>query len=194
MGEPTPPSPALLLLAAFSRYEEALAWARDRASRAWGPTALESPRFDFNQTDYYQPTMGPGLRKIFFAFGGTFDPERTAEIKLQTNRWEHEYARQANHPEPRPLNLDPGYLTLGKLVLASTKDHVHRIYLARGVYAEVTLYYKHGRWQPHELTFADYRRAQYHEFFSQCRDLLQRGQPEAGQRDATGGVAEHRDQ
>ena len=178
MGEPTPPTPALLLLAAFSRYEAALAWARDRAAGQWGPVAMESPCFDFTQTDYYEPTMGPGLRKIFLTLTRPFDPGDLAEIKLQTNRWEEEYTRGADHPEPRPLNLDPGYLTLGKLVLASTKDYTHRIYLARGIYGEVTLYYKHGRWQPHEWTFADYRREEYHEFFSRCRELLHRGHRE----------------
>jgi hypothetical protein len=183
MGEPTRPSPALLLLAAFSRYEAALAWARDRACQAWGPLALESPSFEFNQTDYYQPTMGAGLRKVFFVFAGYFDLGKMAEVKLQTNGWEQQYAGQSDHPEARPLNLDPGYLTLGKLVLASTKDFAHRIYLARGIYAEVTLHYRHGRWRPHEWTFADYRREDYHEFFSQCRDLLHRRQGEGEQRE-----------
>ncbi len=185
MGEPTPPPPALLLLAAFSRHEAALAWARDRACRTWGPLALESPRFDFTQTGYYQPTMGPGLRKIFFTFQRPFDPGNIAEIKLQTNQWEQLYARQSDHPQPRPLNLDPGYLTLGKLVLASTKDHTHRVYLARGIYAEVTLYYKHGRWESHEWTFADYRRDDYQEFFSECRELLHGRQREGGQREGS---------
>ena len=81
--------------------------------------------------------------------------------------------------EPRPLNLDPGYLTLGKLVLASTKDFAHRIYLSRGIYAEVTLYYRHGRWEHHQFTFADYRREDYQHFFSQCRDVLHRRLREA---------------
>jgi hypothetical protein len=181
MGQPTPSSPVLLLLAAFSRYEAALAWARDRACLAWGPVGLESPSFLFDQTDYYRPTMGPGLRKIFWAFARPFDPGKIAEVKLQTNQWEQDYARQSDHTEPRPLNLDPGYLTLGKLVLASTKDHAQRIYLARGIYAEVTLSYRHGGWQPHPWTFADYRRRDYQEFFSECRELLRRVQQEGGQ-------------
>jgi hypothetical protein len=79
--------------------------------------------------------------------------------------------------EPRPLNLDPGYLTPAKLVLASTKDHAHRIYLSRGIYAEVTLFYKDRHWQPREWTFPDYRRADYQEFFSQCRAYLRGGTP-----------------
>jgi hypothetical protein len=75
------------------------------------------------------------------------------------------------------LNLDPGYITQAKLVLASTKDHAHRIYLADGIFAEVTLSYKHRRWQPHEWTFPDYRRDDYQAFFTQCRDYLRACQP-----------------
>ena len=59
-----------------------------------------------------------------------------------------------------------------KLVLASTKDHAHRIYLRDGMFAEITLFYRHGRWEDHEFTFPDYRRADYHAFFSECRRRL----------------------
>ena len=172
MGEPTPHSPALLLIAAFSRHDAALDWARARAIETFGPIALQSEAFEFSQTDYYEPTMGPELRKVFFTFERPFDPADMVDVKLLTNAWEQEYGERAGHGEPRPLNLDPGYLTLAKLVLASTKDHAHRIYLQRGIYAEVTLYYRHRRWQAHDLTFADYRREDYQQFFSQCRQRL----------------------
>jgi hypothetical protein len=102
--------------------------------------------------------------------------------KLLTNQWEVEYAQAAGLPEPRPLNLDPGYLTLGELVLASTKDFAHRIYVGRGIHAEVTLYYKHPRWQHHEYTFADYRREDYQRFFSDCREWLHRRQRQGTER------------
>ena len=174
MGQESPPSRALLLLAAFSRHQAALAWARERAVAAWGPVAGQSPTFEFDQTDYYQATMGKGLKKVFFSFIETIDPGRLAEIKLVTNAWEQEYAEASEHAEARPLNLDPGYLTLGKLVLASTKDFCHRIYLDRGIYAEVTLFYRHRRWEHHPWTFADYRREDYQQFFSECRDYLHR--------------------
>jgi hypothetical protein len=187
-------------MAAFSRHEAALDWARQRAVEAWGPIALESPRFDFTETHYYDATMGQGLKKCFFAFQRPFEPERLVEVKFQTNGWEEEYVaapvilsaaknlgrncgadeilRCAQNDgvlqvcEPRPLNLDPGYLTLGKLVLASTKDFAHRIYLSRGIYAEVTLQYKHKQWRHHEYTFADYRRADYQAFFTECREWV----------------------
>ena len=95
--------------------------------------------------------MGAGLRKTFWPFAPAVRSGRVGRRQAADQRWEDEYAAVAGHAEPRPLNLDPGYLTLGKLVLASTKDFAHRIYLGRGIYAEVTLYYRHRRWQDHPL-------------------------------------------
>ena len=174
MGDVTQPAPVLMLLAAFSRHATALDWARERAEGAWGPIALESPRFEFVETDYYEPTMGRGIFKCFFAFETQVDPAVLVARKIETNDWEAEYAGRGAHAESRPLNLDPGYLTPAKLVLASTKDHAHRIYLSRGIYAEVTLFYKDRRWQHRDWTFPDYRRDDYQEFFAACRDLLRR--------------------
>jgi hypothetical protein len=174
MGQRSQHPPALLLLAAFSRYGEALDWARQKATDTWGPIDLESPRFDFVETDYYDATMGPGLKKTFLLFQRPFDPAELVDIKIETNAWELEYAAAAGHLEPRPLNLDPGYITLAKLVLASTKDYAHRIYLSRGIYAEITLQYRHHRWEHHQYTFPDYRRADYQAFFDRCRDSVKR--------------------
>jgi len=172
MGNITQPEPVLLIVAAFSRYGEALDWARDTTESAWGPVAVASERFAFDATDYYEPSMGPGIQKCFFAYERLIDPAELVELKWQTNGWEAEYAGRGGHAEPRPLNLDPGYLTPAKLVLASTKDHAHRLYLSRGIYAEVTLYYKQRAWQTRDWTFADYRRADYQEFLTRCRDYL----------------------
>jgi hypothetical protein len=74
------------------------------------------------------------------------------------------------------LNLDPGYITLAKLVLASTKDHSHRIYLGRRIYGEITLGFRAGAWQPGEWTYPDYRRADFQRFFVECRDYLKQRQ------------------
>lgn len=172
MGDVTSPAPTLLLLAVSSRYAEALDWTERRANGGWGRIALASPAFEFRETDYYRATMGDDLLKQFLIFEPTFDPGRLAEIKLQSNDWEAEYATLSRHPEPRPLNLDPGYLTLAKLVLASTKDHAHRIYLGRGIYAEITLGYRHGAWRPREWTYPDYQRADFQAFFDRARGLL----------------------
>ncbi|MDX1948348.1 MAG: DUF4416 family protein [Pirellulaceae bacterium] len=174
LAQPHPP--VLLLLAAFSRYSEALDWAKQRAEEAWGPVALASDRFEHRETAYYEPTMGPDLVKTFFAFEQLIDPAALVDRKLASNQWEADYQHLRRHPEARPLNLDPGYLTDAKLVLATTKDRDHRLYLDRGIYAEVTLHFQRGAWQCRPWTYPDYQRADYHAFFTRCREYLrQRG-------------------
>ncbi len=172
MGDLHDQSPVLPIVAAFSRYNEALDWGRERTIAAWGSIALESPRFSFVETNYYESTMGAGIKKCFWAFEQLRDPADLIDWKLAANDWERQYAATAKHAESRPLNLDPGYMTLAKLVLASTKDHAHRIYLGRGIFAEVTLYFKDGRWQHRDWTFPDYRRADYQQFFLEARKRL----------------------
>ncbi len=174
MGEPTPHEPVVLLLAVITRYAEALEWTRARAEATWGRAAQVSPTFDFHETNYYEVTMGPTLGKTFLAFDSLADAAEVADWKRLTNAWEIEYAQLGRHPEPRPLNLDPGYITPAKLVLASTKDHAHRMYLGQGMYAEVTLFYQHGQWQHHAFTFPDYRRADYQAYFTTVRNELMR--------------------
>ncbi len=172
MANISKPSPVQLLLAVFSRHGNVLAWAERRAVAELGPVMLKSDPFDHTETDYYQATMGEGLKKQFLAFEKLIDPGELPAIKRATNDWERQCAQELSHSEPRPLNLDPGYLTLAKLVLASTKDHAHRIYLAEGIYGEVTLNYRGGQWQKSDWTYPDYQRKDYHEFFSRCRKAL----------------------
>lgn len=172
MGSISPPHPVLLLVAVSSRYDAALEWAQEKIAVGFGPISAVSPAFDFTETDYYTATMGADLMKQFIVVKEPINPGQLAAIKRLTNDWEAEYASQASHLEPRPLNLDPGYLTLAKLVLASTKDHAHRIYLSDGIYAEVTLSYRGRAWHAFDWTYPDYRREDFQQFFSQCRDFL----------------------
>jgi len=176
MAEIQPHRPVLLVLGAFSRHAAALEWAKQTAEEAWGPVALTSERFEHRETTYYEATMGPDLQKCFFAFESLIDPAELVQCKETSNRWEAEYQQLGRHAESRPLNLDPGYLTEAKLVLATTKDRDHRLYLDRGIYAEVTLHFQRGAWQPRPWTYPDYQRADYHEFFTRCREFL-RGRP-----------------
>ena len=172
MGEIRQPPPALLILAAFSRHDEALQWAEETGTSNWGPRALASEVFDFADTNYYEPTMGAGLRKVFYAFENLIDPAELIAIKRLANQLEEDYRAAHAHAEPRPLNLDPGYITSAKLVLATTKDRDHRLFLGEGIYAEVTLHYHDGAWRARPWTYPDYAREDYHEFFRRCREYL----------------------
>jgi hypothetical protein len=162
--------PVLLIVAAFSRHEEALRWAEEKLTSQFGPIAQSSPDYDFHQTRYYESTMGPGLKKRFLIFHDLIPPERLAEIKVLTNNLEQELAAAGRFPEPRPLNLDPGILSLGKFMLATTKDQAHRIYLRDGIYAEVTLQFQSHAYRPNPWTYADYREQRLLDFLCDARD------------------------
>ena len=174
MGQISESSSVLLILAVVSRFDDAFEWTRKKTTTSWSRVALESERFSFCETDYYEASMGLDLKKQFFAFESLIDPGSLADIKRQTNTWEEEFAEAGEYDLPRPLNLDPGYVTLGKLVLASTKNHAHRIYLRDGIYAEVTLQYRSKAWQKSPWTYPDYQRDDFQAYFSQCRDYLKR--------------------
>ena len=145
------------------------------------PNCLGERRVRLHRDRLLRRHDGRRPQEAVSGFEQLIDPAALAEIKRQTNEWEAEYAALGRHPEPRPLNLDPGYITPAKLVLASTKDHAHRIYLRDGIYAEVTLAYRQRQWQPLEWTYPDYRRDDYQRFFSECRNwLLNCGMPDDG--------------
>ena len=181
MAEPKSPPPTLQLVAVFSRYPEAIEWGRERIAENWGDLALVSPCFDHSETSYYSREMGEGLQKQFVivesnsASGsceGFYEPAKLAEHKLQSNQWELALAESSNYPDQRPVNIDPGYITLTKLVLASAKDRAHRIYLSGGIYGEECLYYLDRRWNARPWTYPDYQRADFQAFFEEARELL----------------------
>ena len=173
MGKPRPHPPTLLIAAIFSRHDQALDWALERIADSCGKLLCASERFEHNETAYYSRLMGEGLRKQLVAVEGDFDPAQLASLKLTSNDWESEYAQLHDFPEERPLNIDPGYLTPMKVVLASTKDRAHRIYLRDGIFAEECLVYHQRAWQGRPWTYPDYLRADYHAFFQRVRDHLQ---------------------
>jgi hypothetical protein len=170
MGQLRLPPPVLLIVAAFSRHEEALRWAEEKLSTSFGPIARSSPDFAFNQTQYYEASMGAGLRKRFLVFKDLIPADQLARIKLRTNELEQELIQTRSWSEARPLNLDPGILSLGKFMLATTKDQSHRIYLRDGIYAEVTLRFQDHAFHPWPWTYADYREPHVLAFLGEARD------------------------
>jgi len=184
MADPRTPPPALLVIAAFSRHEEAFQWAQEHLVQEYGPLAHAGPRFSFNHTKYYESSMGPALKKQLLAFQQLVPEDQLATIKLHTNRLEQNLAQAKSFPEDRPLNLDPGFLTLGKFILATTKDQAHRIYLKDGIFAEVTLRFQDGQYEPWPWTYADYREPSVRQTLKEFRDFY-RSQLACHQRNQT---------
>ena len=121
-------------------------------------------------TSYYDREMGPEISKCFYYLKGLQPIEGAEDWKQWSNRLESEFAEELSHA--RPVNIDPGYLTLSKLVLFSTKGYSHRIYLSNRIYAEVTLQYRHNRFHALPWTYDDYNTDMAHEFWETARSVL----------------------
>jgi len=166
--------PAALVAGVFSAEPELMERAAAVLAGKYGPVEAKSPVFDFTMTDYYTGEMGENLKKRFYCFSEPVSPADLPEIKLFTNGIESEFARERDGETRRRVNMDPGYVTLSKLVLASTKDYSHRIYVGGGIYAEVTLRFVRGTFAPLETTYPDYRIPLAIEFFNGVREYVKR--------------------
>lgn len=169
MADPRTPPPVLLVTAIFSRHSTGLEAARTLLAQEYGTISLVGDPFVFDQTRYYEPSMGSSLLKQLLAFRDLVAPDRLPDVKLRTNRLEQELAVRGDWPDQRPVNIDPGYLDLAKFVLATTKDQSHRLYLRDGIFAEVTLHFQAGAWLAWPWTYADYRLPGVAEFLLRAR-------------------------
>jgi len=167
MGEIHTPTPVLHFCGAIFAPGIDAAALRSALEAAFGPVGSASPVFPFDQTAYYEREMGAGLLKIFFTFENFIDPGDIARIKIRTNEIEASFV--SNGGPARPVNLDPGYISLSKLVLATTKDNYHRIYVRDGIYAETTLQFVGGSFSPFPWTYPDFRKKEYIDFFNTLR-------------------------
>jgi hypothetical protein len=169
MSLPLELEPQLLVIALFSRHYEALEWGRHRLEEGYSSVILASEIYPFDFTAYYEKVMGPNLLKQLLVFANLMHADQLATIKRRTILLEQELAASGLFPESRPLNLDPGFLGLRKLVLATTKDQIHRVYLRDGIFAEVTLIFHEGAFRPLPWTYADYQQPSVIEFLHQAR-------------------------
>lgn len=168
MGIPTPPSDALLFIGVLYSKEEYLISAKDLLEKRFGEIIMESPIIKWDFSEYYQDELGKPIYRKFLFFKRCIPQDELSSVKLATN----EIEKKLSHDGKRNINLDPGYMTPAKIVLASTKDYSHRIYLRDGIYAEVTLIYKNGKFIPHINTYKDYQDETYHQIFSMARRLF----------------------
>jgi hypothetical protein len=165
MGQARTPTPVKLIVSAFAQNDALLQQAREAIDAEWGAIDFESELLSFDHTSYYEPEFGTGLVRRIWAVEPLIDPGQLAAIKLRTNQLEQQWAEN----EQRKVNLDSGYVSLAKLVLATTKNHGHRIYVGDGIYAEVTLQYRDGAFQPWPWTYPDYATSQYRALFKEIR-------------------------
>ncbi len=135
---------------------------------AYGETDLESEPYCFSDiSPYYDGEMGGKVCRKMLSFSECRDPAELAAIKTLTNSIEQAAAANGN----RSVNLDPGFVSAGRLSLATTKNAGHRIPLSDGIYAELTLFYARHAWNPFPWTYMDFKLPQVHAFLTQARTI-----------------------
>ena len=166
------PKPVKLIIGILAANNKCLNAAVDVLIDNFGRTDFISDIWPFDKTDYYNKQTGTRILRQFISMERLIDPGKLTKIKLKTNKLEQKLVKMLALPLPRPVNLDPGIIEPSKLVLATTKNYSHRIYIGRNIYAEVTLIFDKGRWRPMEHTYPDYRQQCYFDFFEKVRTRL----------------------
>jgi len=161
------PQPVKLIVGMLTAEPVLFDAARDALTAIYGPADYESETLPFDHTTYYDAEFGAPLWRRFLTFQRLIASDALPAIKRHTNDLEQSWAREGR----RRINLDPGYVSLGKLVLATTKDYGHRLYLGQGIYGEVTLGYRDGAWQVWPWTYPDYRTPAYHAILDDIRAM-----------------------
>jgi hypothetical protein len=164
--------PVKLIIGILAADETSLAVAVKAISKSFGVIDITSDAWPFTQTEYYKDETGPNILRQFVSLEKLIDPGNLAKIKHAANKLEQKLARGLKLPLPRPVNLDPGLIEPSKLVLATTKNYSHRIYIGHKMFAEVTLIYEKGAWRHLEYTYPDYKQPCYLDFFTKVRTRL----------------------
>lgn len=167
MGKIKKAVPVKLIIGFIYKEESVLLQAKKLLLKCFGKIDFESTKCLFNHTDYYEQEFGKDLFRKFMSFSTLIPADKIADIKIFTNAIEKKLAEDSF----RKINIDPGYINLSKLVLATTKDYIHRIYLGKGIYAEMTLFYRNKTFNPWEWTYTDYKTQHYLEIFAKIREL-----------------------
>ncbi len=161
--------PVKLVVGLLTSDQSLLAQAQSALAEGFGAVTVKSEEIPFGFTDYYEKEMGPNLIRQWVGFHGLTESEQLADFKRTTISLEKRFL---GPDHKRRVNLDPGLLSLHNLVLASTKGFAHRIYMRDGVYAELTLLFQSGKFQPLAWTYSDYQTPVCQEFLMHCRKEL----------------------
>lgn len=171
MGIPKKPRDVKLIIGMLAKNKKLFKIVEEFFITAFGEIDYRSSIILFEHTDYYKKEMGRPLYRQFISFKKLVHPQQIARIKLITNAIEKKFSVKKSAGLKRQINIDPGYVSDSKLILATTKDYYHRIYLNNGIYAEVTLYWKKKSFQAFEWTYPDYRSKAYIEIMNFIRNI-----------------------
>ena len=165
MSLPQPPKPAKLVIGFFLKEKRLGIRVVKMLTDKYGAVDMASPWLPFNFTTYYNDEMGTPLFRRLVAFKHLIHQDSLADIKLFTNNLENEHSIDGK----RVVNIDPGYLLHERFVLATGKNFSHRIHIGKGIYADLTLIYTKGGFEPLRWTYPDYASENIMTFLKQVR-------------------------
>ena len=166
MSTPSEPDPVKRIASLIAAKEGILDRAISDLEDLYGPTDWVSPLMAFDRTRYYEREMGGPLARKFAAFERLMSRQELPRTKLETNLLEEQSREQGR----RAVNIDPGFICLERLVLATGKNYTHRIYLSQGIYADLTLVFHRKCFRPLAWTYPDYADAKVIEYFNAVRE------------------------
>ena len=166
MSTPSESDRVRLFSSLFSTEKDLIDKAIEELVELFGLPDVITPWLMFERTRYYEREMGWPLYRRFITFKELIRPEELVEKKLNTNKIEAKYSVDGK----RRINIDPGYICLERLVLATGKNYTHRIYLSHGIYADLTLVFNKGTFKPLEWSYPDYSDNESIEFFNNERE------------------------
>ena len=172
MSTPATPLPARTFLSVLGvRWDAFWADLRPRLEELLGPVDYESGPIPFTQTSYYDRELGSPISRRILSSSRLLAMDDLPGVKLATNSLEEEWRRSGR----RLFNLDPGYVTQERLVLATGKNFTHRVYLSGGIWADLTLIFQGGDWQDLPWTFPDYATPEIKAHLTLIRDMYRAG-------------------
>jgi len=154
-----------LIMSILAADHEGLNLMLRKLAEIYGPPDVVGPPLAFHYTDYYAPEMGQALVRRFVSFERLIRPEQLPEIKITTNGLEEERTEENR----RRVNLDPGYISSAHLVLATGKGYTHRPYLRKGIYVDLTLFFRDKTFHALPWTYPDYADPVQIAFFNRIR-------------------------
>ena len=167
---PQLPGPVKLLAGLLYTDPELLQKALQRLVNIFGPVDYQSEIFNFTVSEYYVPEMGAPIYRQFISFENLVLPDELAEIKLESNDIEAGLSLRKS----RKVNIDTGYMDFDKVVLASAKYNGQKIYLSKGIWADLTLQFYKGKYRPYPWSFPDFKSELYQDVFLEIRKLYKK--------------------
>ncbi len=186
MGKIEKPKKSKLIISIIANKEIMFENAKSLLIDEFGDIDNESDYQSFDYTSYYEKEMGSNLLQKLVSFNKLISPGLLSRIKHKTNKMEmilsfdeiknnnDNLKNIKNNEIKRKVNLDPGYLTLSKFILASTKNGPARIYLNNGIYAEITLSFIKKSFCAVGWTYKNYQTPEYIYFLNNIRENYKR--------------------